>query len=204
MISLSSPVRTRAHGWRAGAKLAALCVATMLLFVIGNMTFQATALGFALLLYCLPGKMFLREGLEHLRVLLPFVAIVLIWHLVTDDLSEGIRTIMRMVTAVALANLVTMTTSLTALMDVVRWMLTPLRHLGVSTRPLEIVLPLLIRFVPVLIERAGQMFQSWRARSVRRPNYRIVLPMMLMALDDADRVGEALKARGGALPEQEN
>lgn len=204
MISLSSPVRTWAHDWRAGAKLAALCVATMLLFAVGNMAFQTAALGFALLLYCLPGKVFLYEGLRHLRVLIPFVVVVLIWHLVTGDLAAGIRTIMRMVTAVALANLVTMTTSLTALMDVVRWMLTPLRHLGVSTAPLEIALPLLIRFVPVLIERAGQMFQSWRARSVRRPDYRIVLPMMLMALDDADRVGEALKARGGTLPEQES
>ncbi len=204
MISLSSPVRTRAHGWRAGVKLTALCTATMLLFAIGNMAFQAAALGVALMLYCLPGRLFLREGLGHLRVLIPFVVIVLIWHLITGDPAGGIKTIMRMVTAVALANLVTMTTSLTALMDVVRWMSSPLRRLGVSTAPLEIVLPLLIRFVPVLTLRAGQMHQSWRARSLRRANYRIVLPMMLMALDDADRVGEALKARGGALPEQEN
>ena len=145
MISLSSPVRTRAHGWRAGVKLTALCTATMLLFAIGNMAFQAAALGVALMLYCLPGRLFLREGLTHLRVLIPFVVVVLIWHLLTDDLVVGIRTIMRMVTAVALANLVTMTTSLTALMDVVRWMLTPLRRLGVSTAPLEIALPLLIR-----------------------------------------------------------
>lgn len=203
MISLSSPVRTWAHDWSAGLKLAALCVTTLILFVIDNPAFQVAALAFAFLLYCLPGRLFLRDGLRYLRMLVPFVVILLIYHAVTDDLADGIGIVMRMVTAVALANLVTMTTSLTAMMDVVRWLLSPLRRLGLSTAPLEIALPLVIRFAPVLIQRAEQMFQSWRARSLRRPNIRLVLPMMLMALDDADRVGEALKARGGALPDKE-
>ena len=35
MISLTSPVETRAHGWPAGAKLGALCLATLLLFGVG-------------------------------------------------------------------------------------------------------------------------------------------------------------------------
>lgn len=203
MISLTSPVRTWAHGWPAGIKLAGLCLGTILLFAIENMAIQTAALLAVLLLYCLPGRAFLRSGLKHLRVLIPFVVILLVWHFVTDDLALGIMVILRMVTAVALANLVTMTTRLTELMDVVRRMLSPLRRAGISTAPLEIAMPLLIRFAPVLIERAELMFQSWRARSVRRQNWRVVLPMMLLALDDADRVGEALKARGGALPDKE-
>ncbi|RNF33038.1 energy-coupling factor transporter transmembrane component T family protein [Paracoccus methylarcula] len=191
MISLTSPVRTWAHGWPAGVKLAGLCLATMLLFAIQDMAIQVAALLLVALLYCLPGRVFLRSGLTHLRVLVPFVVILLVWHSVTDDLVLGITVILRMVTAVALANLVTMTTRLTELMDVVRRLLSPLRRAGISTAPLEIAMPLLIRFAPVLIERAELMFQSWRARSVRRQNWRIVLPMMLLALDDADRVGEA-------------
>lgn len=203
MISLSSPVKTWAHSWRAEAKLAALCAATMLLFSFQSLAFHVAALGFALLLYCLPGREFLRQGLRHLRVLIPFIVIVLLWHLVTDDLALGIKTVLRMMTALSLANLVTMTTTLTELMELVRWMLAPLRRIGISTAALEIALPLLIRFTPVLIERAGLLFESWRARSVRRASYRVVLPMALMALDDADWVGEALKARGGVLPHKE-
>lgn len=203
MISLTSPVRTWAHGWPAGIKLAGLCLGTILLFAIENMAIQIASLLAVLLLYCLPGRAFLRSGLKHLRVLIPFVVVLLVWHFVTDDLALGITVILRMVTAVALANLVTMTTRLTELMDVVRRIRSPLRRAGISTAPLEIAMPLLIRFAPVLIERAELMFQSWRARSVRRQNWRIVLPMMLLALDDADRVGEALKARGGALPNKE-
>ena len=58
MISLTSPVETRAHGWPAGAKLAALCVATMALFSLTHPALQAAALAVTLLLYALPGWRF--------------------------------------------------------------------------------------------------------------------------------------------------
>jgi len=37
------------------------------------------------------------------------------------------------------------------------------------------------------------------ARSRRRPGWQLVLPLSLAALDDADHVAEALRARGGTL-----
>lgn len=204
MISLTSPVRTRAHDWPAGPKLAALSLATMLLFLLDDIAMQLIALLAVLLLYRLPGPEFFRAGLKYLKVLLPFVAIILVWHVATRDLAAGIAIVMRMCTAVALANLVTMTTQLTQMMDVIRKLLAPLRRFGVRTAPLELAVPLLIRFAPVLVERSQLLFQAWRARSTRRHSWKLILPVMLLALDDADRVGEALRARGGVLPEQEN
>ena len=57
----------------------------------------------------------------------------------------------------------------------------------------------MIRFTPALIGKARQLALAWRARSPRRPGWRVVLPLTLGALDDADRVAEALRARGGLL-----
>lgn len=199
MISLTSPYKTRAHSWPAGGKLLALFIATLVLFIIDNMAFQIAAFLVALTLYRLPGMGFFRDGTRHLRVVLPFVVIVLIWHGVIGDLALGLRICLRMVTAVALANLVTMTTTLSELTELLRWLCTPLRRFGVKTGPLETAIALLIRFIPVLILRTKLLFQSWRARSVKRPNWRIVMPMLLMAIDDAEQVGEALRARGGTL-----
>ena len=65
MISLTSPVETRAHGWPAGAKLAALCVATMGLFSLTHAALQAAALAVTLLLYALPGWRFFKVGLAY-------------------------------------------------------------------------------------------------------------------------------------------
>ncbi|MCC6863501.1 MAG: energy-coupling factor transporter transmembrane protein EcfT, partial [Rhodobacteraceae bacterium] len=57
---------------------------------------------------------------------------------------------------------------------------------------------LVIRFIPVLSTRMSQITEAFRARSPRRPGYRILIPAALSALDDADHVAEALRSRGGA------
>lgn len=202
MISLTSPVETRAHRWPAGVKLGALCLASTGLFLTGSAAIHVAALLLVLALYAAPGRVFLRAGLRSLRVVLPFVAILLVWHGVTGELRSGALIVLRMVALVALANLVTMTTGLGELVDLIRRLTAPLRRLGLPTHLLETAIPLVIRFTPVLVARAENLAEAWRARSRRRPGWRLILPLTLQALDDADHVGEALRARGGPLGPQ--
>lgn len=202
MISLTSPVETRAHRWPAGLKLGLLCLASTGLLLTADPVLHGAVLLAALALYAAPGRVFLRTGLGRLRIVLPFVAIVLAWHAVTGELRAGIVIALRMTTLVALANLVTMTTPLGDMTDLIRWLLTPLRRIGLPTHLLELAIPLVIRFTPVLIGRADMLADAWRARSRRRPGWRLILPLMLQALDDADRVGDALRARGGVTEPQ--
>lgn len=199
MISLTSPVETRAHRWPAGLKLGALCLASTGLFLTGSPAILAGALFLTLALYAAPGPLFLRVGLRGLRVALPFVVILLVWHAAIGDLRGGVLITLRMVTLIALANLVTMTTSLEDLVDLVHALTAPLRRLGVPTYPLETAIPLVIRFTPVLVGKAETLVLAWRARSRRRPGWRLILPLTLAALDDADHVGESLRARGGPI-----
>ena len=56
----------------------------------------------------------------------------------------------------------------------------------------------LIRFIPVMLLRMEALALAFRARSARRGSWRIVMPGVLAALDDADHVADALRARGGA------
>lgn len=204
MISLTSPVRTRAHDWPAGAKLLALAVATTGLFFLGSLWAQALALAAVLIAYALPGRHFLRHGLRQLRVLWPFVLLLMLWHGFAGSWAEGARTALRMTAAVGLANLVTMTTSLAEMTDLLHRLLYPLRRLGLPVAVIEMGIPLVIRFTPVLIGKGRMLVDAWRARSPRRANWHIVLPMALLALDDADHLAEALRARGGLDPNTEN
>ena len=204
MISLTSPVRTRAHGWPAGPKLAGLAIATTALFLISGPALQALALAMVLALYTLPGRDFLRHGLRQLRVLWPFVLLLLVWHAVAGGWVQGVAIALRMTSTVALANLVTMTTTLGDLTDLLHRLLAPLRRIGLPVRLLEAGIPLVIRFTPVLIAKGRLLVEAWRARSPRRANWNIVLPMALLALDDADHLAEALRARGGLNPSDED
>lgn len=197
MISLTSPVETRAHRWPAGLKLGALCLSTVLLFVIKAPLFQLCVGALTLGLYLLPGRLFAKAGARALWRLWPFVLLLMVWHVISGDLGQGLLISTRMITAVGLANLVTMTTRLSDMIALIRWLATPLRWIGLKTVYLEIAIALAIRFTPVLLDKSQKLSQSWRARSARRPGWRIVLPFAVLALDDADHVAEALRARGG-------
>lgn len=197
MISLTSPVRTRAHSWPAAVKLAGLAGATFVLFLIHTPWVLAAALAVTLGLYALPGAQFFRAGIGRLRVLWPFLAILAVWHVATATYAEGVEIVLRLLTTFGLANLVTMTTALSDMIAVIRWLATPLRMFGLNTRALELAIAMVIRILPTLIQNGQHLSNAWRARSHRRPGWRVVVPFTLLALDDADHLADALRARGG-------
>jgi len=197
MISLTSPVRTRAHDWPAGAKLLALCVVSVVLFALPYWQAQLVAAIAVLVLYALPGQIFLRFGLRRIWSLWPFVLLLMAWHLITGAPREGAVIVLRMLSAVALANLVTMTTTLDAMMGVVNRILRPFASLGVNLRKIELAAAMVIRFTPVLTEKGAALTMAWRARARHRAGWRVILPFLVLALDDADHVADALRARGG-------
>ena len=200
MISLTSPVETWAHRWPAGLKLGLLCAATVVLFALDRVPVLAAALAATLGLYLLPGPTFARAGLRAVWRLWPFVVLVGAWHLAIGAPAAGLVIILRLLTAVGLANLVTMTTPLTQMIAVVRWLTAPLARLGLNPRALALGIALVVRFTPVLADKGSALTQSWRARSPRRPGWRIVMPFTVLAIDDAEQLAEALRARGGLDP----
>jgi len=204
MISLTSPVKTAAHSWPAGGKLLAVCIATTMLFqlqsLVGQLVFFCCVGG----LYTLPGTEFLKFGYSRLKGLWPFLAVIFLWHTVSGTTAQGLVISLRMLSAVALANLVTMTTRLSDMIAVVKWLLAPFRSFGIKTGALELAIAMVIRFTPVLAQKGQDLSMAWRARSAKRAGWQIITPFALLALDDSDHIAEALRARGGvnALEDQ--
>lgn len=197
MLALTSSTETPYHRWPAGPKLAAVSVAVFVLYLVDLPVLLALALLAVILAYLAAGRGFLAEGLRQLRPLWVFVAVVLVWHGLAGDPLTGLAVSLRLAAAVGLANLVTMTTRLDDLTEVVLRLLAPLRHLGIRTAPIGFAMALVIRFTPVLFAKAGTLIDAWRARSPRRPGWQVVMPIALLAIDDAEHVAEALRARGG-------
>lgn len=195
MLTLTYPSPTWAHGLPAGVKLAALAGATMGLFALQSPAHLTLAALGAAGLTASGGAAFARAALRPLWMLWPFALIVALWHIWLRD-PAGIAIILRMLTAVALANFVTMTTRLTDMIAVLDWLLRPLTRLIPSAR-LALAIALTIRFIPVMLLRAEELALAWRARSPRPARWRILPALTLSALDDAARVAEALRARGG-------
>lgn len=191
MLTLTSAHRTWAHPIPAGRKLAGLCIATLVFFALHAPLALAVCLGMILALYLSCGLGFARQGLRALWPIWPFVVIVALWH----DPSWA-SVILRMICALALANFVTMTTRLSDMIAVLQMLARPLAPI-LPPRRLALAIALMIRFIPLMLLRADDIALAWRARSPRRPRWRILVPITLSTLDDADRVAEALRARGG-------
>ena len=196
MIGLTSPVRTIWHRVPPGPKLLALIGVTGVAMVLDRPLPLAVMLAVVVLAHAAGGRVFLRHGAQTMRPLLPLILVLGAWHLVLGEPQAGGVMILRIAVAMTAANLVTMTTRLDAMIALVTRVARPLSPI-LPPRVLAMAIALMIRFMPVMAARHAAARDAWRARSPRRPGWRVVPPVLLGTLDDADRVAEALRARGG-------
>lgn len=198
MLTLTSPVETWAHGLPAGAKLLALCAFTVLLFWLKSPVHLGLAFFTIVAANMSCGPTFAKASFRPMRPLWFFIVVVGLWHLWHSDINGGLAVVLRMIAAVGAANFVTMTTRLSDMIAVIEWLCQPFKRAGLSPKILALAVAMVIQFIPLMLQRMQQIQESWRARSHRRPGWRVILPATLAALDDADRVAEALRARGGS------
>ena len=178
----------------AGLKLLLLAAVSVALFFLGDPALLAGALLATLALLAGVGALGLLRSLRPIGIMLVFAFLA---HGLLGDWMLGLTVCLRIAILVLLATLVSASTALSEILAVLDRLLAPLRWCGFSTRPVGVAIAMTLRFAPMLAERWQLLTESWRARSPRRPLWRLVVPFILTALDDADHAAEALAARGG-------
>lgn len=195
------------HKWPAGLKLGLLAGATWTLFFLTGWHVILACLALTLTIYFLAGPQ-VAKRLRLLKPLAPFLLIIALLQYFTNGWDAAIVSIGRLLTMILLADLVTMSTPMQAMLDVFNFILRPLALLGVRVESIALAIALVIRFVPLVLENWRRHEESWRARSPRRPGWRLLRPFLADTLRLADHAAEALDARRGAVatrkPETEN
>ena len=97
---------------------------------------------------------------------------------------------------VAAAGLVTLTTPMSRLIEVVVRTAGPLRKVGVDPERVGLTLMLGIRCVPVVAGLAREVREAQIARAAPTSFKAFAVPLMVRALRDAEAMGDALVARG--------
>lgn len=193
MIGLYHPGTSVVHRCPSGTKLLALLVATTALLVLRSPV--AVVIGTVVVgtLYALarlgPGVLWVQ-----IRPLRWFVValVPLQWWLLGP--VGAFVTIGTLVVAVAAAGLVTVTTRTEDLLTVIERVLQPIPRIDSDRIALALILA--IRAVPVLAEFASQVQQARRARGLERSMRAFAVPLVLRTIGHADRLGDALVARG--------
>jgi len=101
----------------------------------------------------------------------------------------------RLVLAVAVAAVYTLTTPVTATLDAMQALLRPLRR-WVDADRVGLALALTIRCVPLLAELVREVLEARKARGAEGSLLALAVPVIVRALRTAEHLGEALTARG--------
>lgn len=196
MIALYRPGHSLLHRLPAAPKLIVLVLIILTISITGR-SWQPLLLAWLLTIsgFLLAGLGLgeLGRQIVQLRWLIAFMLVVQLIFLGFDTAMINVG---RVTVVIVLASLVTLTTRMEELLAVLERALAPLRHVGVPTAHLSLVLALTITTIPVLTRLAGQIREVQLARTGRIRTSAFVLPMLVLSLKHADELADALRARG--------
>jgi biotin transport system permease protein len=201
MLSLYVPGTSRIHRAPAGLKLAALAVLGVALFATARLEFVAVTLALVLSAGLLGARLPWRALIAQVRPIWIWLVALFGFHLLVTDPVVGAVAVLRLLTLVVAAAVVTATTRVTALVAVIEWLTSPLRVLGVRPARIGLVIAMTLRFIPLVADRAARIREAQAARGAVRIGLGMVVPLLVQVLRMATTVGEALDARGaGDVP----
>jgi len=196
MGSLYSEYTTWLHGWRAGAKLLALALLGTLLFALRQPWMLAAAAVLCAALYASLGAA--TRATRRLMVsVLVGAALVAVFHAAMGHWALAATSALRLACAASLGVALTVTTRSGDLVDVLEWLLVPLRPLGVQPARLSLQLALMLRFTEHFFVQWQKLDDAHRLRTGRAGGLRLIAPLTVQMLQTARRVGDALFVRLG-------
>jgi len=195
MIGLHRPGTSLFHRLPAGVKLLGLLLAGVGSILVRTPTATGVVLGAVLAGYAV-ARMPVRVLLEMLRPLLLVVVPLGVFQVLVAGWARAVVIVGVIVALVLLANLVTLTTRTSDLVDVVVRVAGPLRRVGIDPERVGLALQLAIRAVPLVIDLARRVREAQHARGLTASPRAFAVPLIVGALRRADDLGDALAARG--------
>jgi biotin transport system permease protein len=195
-LALYSPVPSALHRTPAGLKLAALAALSVLLFAVPEVPVASLALTVVVVLAVAGARLTPRLLLAQLRPVWLWLVGLLTFHVLVTDLATGALAVLRLVTLVLAAAVVTATSRVAELVAVIEWLCAPLRLVGVRPARIGLAIAMTLRFIPLVAERAERIREAQAARGATRPLFLSLVPLLVQVLQLAHTTAEALDARG--------
>jgi len=196
LTSLFVEGSTLLHRLSVRTKLLGLMISGLALFFIDN----PFLLGFALLL---TATLYLRLGLpfgeafRRLRPVLFTIAFFALVNIFVLSPHEALVSTLRLLAILFLAASVTATTTIAAFIETLTALLMPLERMGLmKASDGGLAFGLVMRFVPEIANRYEMLRQAHAARGLTLKPHRIIGPLIISTLKEADAIAQAIDARG--------
>jgi len=155
--------------------LAIMAAAVVMLFLVARVPVRAAAAQIVPILWLL-------------LVAVPVQALLAGW--VVAGLMSG-----RLLLAVSLAALFTLTTTVTAVLEAFQMMLRPFDR-WIDSERIGLLVALTIRCIPLVTDIVQEVLEARKARGTHGSLLALAVPVVVRSLYAADALGEALAARG--------
>lgn len=183
------------HRLPAGVKLVGLALGAVSTVFLNRPWQVGAFLTVVLILYAV-ARLPWRSAWTQLRPLVLLLLALGAFQLAVDGWQTAARIVGTLAGLVLLAGLVSLTTRTTDLVDVVVRLCRPLRVVRVDPERVGLLVALGIRSVPVVIGLAREVRQAQLARGLGSSPTAFAVPLIVRTLRHADRLGDALVARG--------
>ncbi|MFZ4710755.1 MAG: energy-coupling factor transporter transmembrane component T family protein [Zwartia sp.] len=194
--SLYLPGNTWLHRTPAGLKLAVLALSSSALMWVHSPLFLLVACALVCLLVRGAGAS-LRQVWQQLRPLVWLLLVLGGLSVWSQGLLQALEMVLRLFTMVLAALVVSMTTPLTQMMQVVVWLLSPFQRLGwVDAERIALGVGLTLRLIPELAVQWQDIREAQLARGLTPSPFTMGVPMLMRTLRRADEIAEAIDARG--------
>lgn len=196
MIGLYHPGSSVLHRLPAGAKLLGMLVSIIVVVAVVRTPIAVAVAAAAVVLGFGVARIPVSVVLAQFRPLLWMIAIIAVFQVIITGPARAVVVCGVLLVSVALAALVTLTTTVTAMLDTCQRVLRPLERFGVDPGRVGLLLALTIRCVPLLSGIVAEVSDARKARGLQWSISALATPVIVRALRTADALGEALVARG--------
>jgi biotin transport system permease protein len=194
MGSLYSDHPTWLHGVSAGTKLAFLAVLGTGVFLTQELSVLLGSATCCVLIFASLGKATARA--KPLLIGLTFASVLIgIFHLYMQQPLVGAVSVLRLLSTTLMGIALTLTTRYTDLLDVLEWLLAPLRLLGVQPERLSLQVALMLRFTEHFFIIWRRLDDAHRLRTGKAGGFKILSPLTIHMLVAARRVADILHMR---------
>jgi biotin transport system permease protein len=199
-LALYVPRASLVHRTPAGWKLLALTGLSVLVFAVPTLPVVVGSLAAVVVLGLVVARLPAAALVRQARAVMWLLVAIFVLHLVLTDWHTGTLTVLRLLTLVLAAAVVTATTRVSAMVAVIERICRPLEWVGVRPARIGLVIAMALRFIPLIAERADRIREAQAARGGSARGLRglrtTVVPLLIQVLQLAHTVSEALDARG--------
>ena len=117
------------------------------------------------------------------------------FHALMGQPALGVASAARLLAMALLGVSLTLTTRYTELLDVIEWVLSPLKRLGVRTDRISLQIALMLRFIEHFFLLWRRLDDAHRVRTGRAGGWRLLAPLTIQMLVTARRVADTLHLR---------